>query len=102
IPLDRVSTSMTINATAAILLAMYVAATRRSGCGQARLAGTAQNDILKEDIARGTYRYPLHHSLRLMTDLFSWSGRNLPLWNPISISGYLRREAGATAVQEIA
>jgi methylmalonyl-CoA mutase, N-terminal domain len=102
IPLDTVSTSMTINATAAILLAMYVAAATRSGCERAQLAGTVQNDILKEYIARGTYIYPLQHSLRLMADLFAWSGQNLPSWNPISISGYHLREAGATAVQEVA
>ena len=102
IPLNTVSTSMTINATATILLAMYVAAATRSGCGRAQLSGTVQNDILKEYIARGTYIYPLRHSLRLMADLFAWSGQNLPSWNPISISGYHLREAGATAVQEIA
>jgi methylmalonyl-CoA mutase, N-terminal domain len=102
IPLHTVSTSMTINATATILLAMYVAAASRSGCERAQLRGTVQNDMLKEYIARGTYIYPLRHSLRLMTDLFAWSGQNLPSWNPISISGYHLREAGATAVQEIA
>jgi methylmalonyl-CoA mutase N-terminal domain/subunit len=102
IPLHTVSTSMTINATAMILLAMYVAAASRSGCERAQLRGTVQNDMLKEYIARGTYIYPLRHSLRLMTDLFAWSGQNLPSWNPISISGYHLREAGATAVQEIA
>jgi methylmalonyl-CoA mutase N-terminal domain/subunit len=102
IPLNTVSTSMTINATATILLAMYVTAAIRSGCGRTQLAGTVQNDILKEYIARGTYIYPVQHSLRLMTDLFAWSGQNLPSWNPISISGYHLREAGATAVQEIA
>jgi methylmalonyl-CoA mutase, N-terminal domain len=102
IPLNTVSTSMTINATATILLAMYVAAAARSGCGRGQLSGTVQNDILKEFIARGTYIYPLRHSLRLMTDLFAWSGQNLPSWNPISISGYHLREAGATGVQEIA
>jgi methylmalonyl-CoA mutase N-terminal domain/subunit len=102
IPLDTVSTSMTINATATILLAMYVAAATRSGRDRAQLAGTVQNDILKEYIARGTYIYPLQHSLRLMADLFAWSNQNLPAWNPISISGYHLREAGATAVQEIA
>jgi methylmalonyl-CoA mutase, N-terminal domain len=102
IPLNTVSTSMTINATATILLAMYVAAATRSGCGRAQLSGTVQNDILKEYIARGTYIYPVRHSLRLMIDLFAWSGQNLPSWNPISISGYHLREAGATAVQEIA
>jgi methylmalonyl-CoA mutase N-terminal domain/subunit len=102
IPLDSVSTSMTINATATILLALYVTAARRSGCEAARLAGTVQNDILKEYVARGTYIYPLRHSLRLLTDLFAWTGRHLPSWNPISISGYHLREAGATAMQEVA
>ena len=102
VPLNTVSTSMTINATAPILLAMYVAAATRSGCDQAQLTGTVQNDILKEYAARGTYIYPLQHSLRLMKDLFAWSSRKLPSWNPISISGYHLREAGATAVQELA
>jgi methylmalonyl-CoA mutase, N-terminal domain len=102
IPLEAVSTSMTINATAIILLALYVTAARRSGCEIAKLSGTVQNDILKEYIARGTYIYPLGHSLRLMADLFAWSGQHLPAWNPISISGYHMREAGATAVQEVA
>jgi methylmalonyl-CoA mutase N-terminal domain/subunit len=102
IRLDTVSTSMTINATATILLAMYVAAAARSGCNRTQLAGTVQNDILKEYVARGTYIYPLQHSLRLTADLFAWSGQNLPCWNPISISGYHMREAGATAVQELA
>jgi methylmalonyl-CoA mutase, N-terminal domain len=102
IPLDSVSTSMTINATATILLAMYVAAAGRSGRDRAQLAGTVQNDILKEYIARSTYIYPLQHSLRLMADLFAWSVQNVPSWNPISISGYHLREAGATAVQELA
>jgi methylmalonyl-CoA mutase N-terminal domain/subunit len=102
IPLDSVSTSMTINATATILLALYVTAARRSGCDAARLAGTVQNDILKEYIARGTYIYPLRHSLRLLIDLFAWTGQHLPSWNPISISGYHLRETGATAIQEVA
>jgi methylmalonyl-CoA mutase N-terminal domain/subunit len=102
IPLNTISTSMTINATAAILLAMYVAAATRAGLDRDQLSGTVQNDILKEYIARGTYIYPLRDSLRLMADLFAWSGRNLPSWNPISVSGYHLREAGATAVQEIA
>jgi methylmalonyl-CoA mutase N-terminal domain/subunit len=102
IPLNRVSTSMTINATATILLAMYVTVATRSGCERDQLSGTVQNDILKEYIARGTYLYPLRDSLRLTTDLFAWSGQYLPSWNPISISGYHLREAGATAVQEIA
>ena len=102
IPLQEVSTSMTINATATILLALYVTAARRSGCETARLTGTVQNDILKEYIARGTYMYPLRHSLRLAGDLFAWAGQYLPAWNPISVSGYHMREAGATAVQEVA
>jgi methylmalonyl-CoA mutase, N-terminal domain len=102
IPLGSVSTSMTINATATILLALYVTAARRSGCEVARLTGTVQNDILKEYLARGTYIYPLRHSLRLVTDLFAWTGQYLPSWNPISVSGYHLREAGATAVQEVA
>src|ERR1700722_13844289 len=84
IPLDAVSTSMTINATANILLALYVAAARRSGCEAARLTGTVQNDILKEYVARGTYIYPLKDSLRLLTDLFVWTAQHLPSWNPIS------------------
>ena len=109
IPLDTISTSMTINATANILLALYVTAARRSprlaGAGGAKLeqlSGTVQNDILKEYIARGTYIYPLAPGLRLAADLFIWTRQNLPQWNPISISGYHMREAGATAVQEIA
>jgi methylmalonyl-CoA mutase, N-terminal domain len=102
IPLHTISTSMTINATAAILLAMHVAAAERLGCERTQLAGTVQNDILKEYIARGTYIYPLRHSLRLVADVFAWSSENLPSWNPISISGYHLREAGATAVQELA
>ena len=102
IPLDTVSTSMTINATASILLALYVVAARRSGAELARLSGTVQNDILKEYIARGTYIYPLASGLRLVADLFAWTGQHLPRWNPISISGYHMREAGATAVQEVA
>jgi methylmalonyl-CoA mutase N-terminal domain/subunit len=101
IPLDAVSTSMTINATATILLALYVAVARRSGCLETQLSGTVQNDILKEYIARGTYRYPLRHSMRLVADLCTWSGQYLPSWNPISVSGYHLREAGATAVQEV-
>src|ERR1700691_4832599 len=102
IPLEEVSTSMTINATATILLALYVTAARRCGCETARLSGTVQNDILKEYIARGTYIYPLRHSLRLTGDLFAWASQYLPAWNPISVSGYHMREAGATAVQEVA
>jgi methylmalonyl-CoA mutase N-terminal domain/subunit len=102
IPLDRVSTSMTINATAAILFALYVAVARRRGTPEAALAGTVQNDILKEYVARGTYIYPPGPSLRLVTDLFAYCEANVPRWNPISISGYHIREAGATAPQEIA
>jgi methylmalonyl-CoA mutase N-terminal domain/subunit len=102
IPLDRVSTSMTINATAIILLALYVAVGRRQGVPVRALSGTIQNDILKEYIARGTYIYPPRHSLRIVTDIFTWCDRELPNWNTISISGYHIREAGATAVQEVA
>jgi len=102
IPLDRVSTSMTINATAAILLCMYIAVGERQGAAPDRLDGTTQNDILKEYIARGTYIYPPGPSLRLVTDLCAFCADRLPRWNPISISGYHIREAGATAVQEVA
>src|SRR5687768_16022428 len=100
IPLDRVSTSMTINATAAILLALYVAVGRRQGVASARLSGTIQNDILKEYIARGTYIFPPAPSMRLVTDVFAWCRQHVPRWNTISISGYHVREAGCTAVQE--
>jgi methylmalonyl-CoA mutase, N-terminal domain len=102
IPLDRISTSMTINATAAILLALYVATAKRAGIDPAKLTGTLQNDILKEYIARGTYIYPIPHAMRLVTDTFAWTADNIPQWNPISISGYHMREAGATAAQELA
>jgi methylmalonyl-CoA mutase N-terminal domain/subunit len=102
IPLDRVSTSMTINATAIILLALYVAVARRQGVAPAALSGTIQNDILKEYVARGTYIYPPRPSLRIVTDVFAWCDRELPNWNTISISGYHIREAGSTAVQEVA
>ena len=102
IPLDRVSTSMTINATAIILLALYVSVARRQGVPLAKLSGTIQNDILKEYIARGTYIYPPRPSLRIVTDIFAWCERELPNWNTISISGYHIREAGSTAAQEIA
>jgi len=102
IPLDRVSTSMTINATAIILLALYVAAARRQGVAPAALSGTVQNDILKEYVARGTYIYPPRPSLRIVTDIFAFCERELPDWNTISISGYHIREAGSTAVQEVA
>jgi methylmalonyl-CoA mutase N-terminal domain/subunit len=102
IPLDRVSTSMTINATASILLALYIAVGRRRGIADAALSGTVQNDILKEYVARGTYIYPPKPSLRLVTDLIGYCAEHVPKWNPISISGYHIREAGATAPQEIA
>ncbi|MEQ1870411.1 MAG: methylmalonyl-CoA mutase family protein [Vicinamibacterales bacterium] len=102
IPLDRVSTSMTINATAAILLSLYIAVARRQGASFAKLTGTIQNDILKEYVARGTYIFPPRASLRIATDIFAFCERELPQWNTISISGYHIREAGSTAVQEIA
>jgi methylmalonyl-CoA mutase N-terminal domain/subunit len=102
VPLDRVSTSMTINSTAIILLALYVAVARRQGVALDKISGTIQNDILKEYIARGTYIYPPQHSLRIVTDIFAWCERELPNWNTISISGYHIREAGSTAVQEVA
>ena len=102
IPLGDVSSSMTINATAIILLALYVAVARRQGVPLSRLSGTIQNDVLKEYIARGTYIYPPRHSLRIVTDIFAWCERELPNWNTISISGYHIREAGSTAVQEVA
>ena len=102
IPLDRVSTSMTINSTAIILLAMYVAIAERQGIDRAKLCGTVQNDILKEYLARGTFIYPPQASLRLVTDIFAFCERELPQWNAISVSGYHIREAGATAVQEVA
>jgi len=102
IPLERVSVSMTINATAPILLALYVALADERGVPRDLLAGTVQNDILKEYIARGTYIYPVEPSLRLVTDVFEFCAESVPRWNPISISGYHIREAGATAAQEIA
>jgi len=102
IPLDRVSTSMTINSTAAILLAMYVAVGKENGVGSDKLKGTIQNDVLKEYIARGTYIYPPGPSLRIITDIFEFCSREVPRWNTISISGYHIREAGADAVQEVA
>lgn len=102
IPLDRVSTSMTINAPAAVLLAMYIAVAEKQGVAPARLNGTIQNDILKEYVARGTYIFPPAPSMRLITDVFSYCSRELPNWNTISISGYHIREAGSTAAQEIA
>ena len=102
IPLGQVSTSMTINATASILLSLYIAVARRQGVSPAQLSGTIQNDILKEYIARGTYIYPPRASLRIVTDIFAFCERELPNWNTISISGYHIREAGSTAVQEVA
>jgi methylmalonyl-CoA mutase N-terminal domain/subunit len=102
IDLEKVTTSMTINATAAILLALYVAVARKQGANLKRISGTIQNDILKEYIARGTHIYPPRPSMRLVTDTMKWCAENLPKWNAISISGYHIREAGATAVQELA
>ncbi len=102
IPLDRVSTSMTINATAMILLALYVVVARRQGVAPERLTGTLQNDILKEYVARGTYIYPPRPSLRIVTDVCTYCDAELPKWHPISVSGYHIREAGSTAAQEVA
>ncbi|MBX5483533.1 MAG: methylmalonyl-CoA mutase family protein [Myxococcaceae bacterium] len=102
IPLDRVSTSMTINATASILLSLYAAVGEQQGVPLEKLSGTVQNDILKEYIARGTYIYPPEPSLRLITNMFAFCAKRIPKWNPISISGYHIREAGSTAAQEIA
>jgi methylmalonyl-CoA mutase N-terminal domain/subunit len=102
IPLERISTSMTINATAGILLALYVAVARRTGADMRKLSGTVQNDVLKEYIARGTYIYPIPHAMRIVTDMFAWANEHVPEWNTISISGYHMREAGSTAVQEVA
>ncbi|HLJ34373.1 MAG TPA: methylmalonyl-CoA mutase family protein [Ktedonobacteraceae bacterium] len=102
LPLERISTSMTINATASILLALYIAVAKKQGADVRKLAGTVQNDILKEYVARGTYIYPPEHSMRIVTDMFRFCAENLPRWNPISISGYHMREAGSTAAQEIA
>jgi len=102
IPLEKVSTSMTINSTAAILLCLYVAVAKRQGASLKKLSGTVQNDILKEYIARGTYIYPVRPAMRIVTDIFAWCRDNLPKWNTISISGYHIREAGSTAVQEVA
>jgi methylmalonyl-CoA mutase N-terminal domain/subunit len=102
IPLARVSTSMTINSTAAILLALYVAVAKQQGADLHRLSGTVQNDILKEYIARGTYIYPVRPAMRIVTDIFAWCRAHLPNWNTISISGYHIREAGSTAAQEVA
>ena len=102
IPLDKVSTSMTINSTAPILLAMYIALAKKQGVEPAKLEGTVQNDVLKEYIARGTHIFPPRPSMRLATDIFAYCSRNVPRWNTISISGYHIREAGSTAAQEIA
>ena len=102
IPLGAVSTSMTINATAPILLALYVAAAQKQGVARSAISGTTQNDILKEYVARGTWIYPPRASMRLVTDVFEFAARELPRWNTISISGYHMREAGATAAQELA
>ncbi len=102
LPLDRISTSMTINATASILLALYIAVAKKQGIEPHKLSGTVQNDILKEYIARGTYIYPPEHSMRIITDIFRFCGEQVPRWNTISISGYHIREAGSTAVQEVA
>ena len=102
IPMNRVSTSMTINATASILLAMYIAVAKKQNVPLNQISGTIQNDILKEYIARGTYIYPPKPSMRLITDVFQYCAENVPQWNTISISGYHMREAGATAVQELA
>src|SRR5689334_21415193 len=102
IKLEEVSTSMTINATAFILLALYIAVAKQQGADLKKISGTIQNDILKEYAARGTYIYPPKPSMRIITDIFEWCGKELPKWNIISISGYHIREAGSTAVQEIA
>src|SRR5205807_3628400 len=102
IPLDRVTTSMTINATAAILLLLYELVAEEQGVAPEQLGGTVQNDILKEYAARGTYIYPPGPSMRLITDLFAYCRDRLPSWNTISVSGYHMREAGCTAVQEVA
>ncbi|MDP7260312.1 MAG: methylmalonyl-CoA mutase family protein, partial [Anaerolineales bacterium] len=102
IPLDKVSTSMTINAPAAILLAMYIAVSKRQGVEPRQLRGTTQNDILKEYLARGTYIFPPRPSMRLTTDVLQYCAQHVPRWNTISISGYHIREAGSTAVQEVA
>jgi methylmalonyl-CoA mutase N-terminal domain/subunit len=102
IDLTKISTSMTINSTASILLALYVAVAKRQGADIRKLSGTVQNDVLKEYIARGTYIYPPTQAMRIITDLFAWTNENVPDWNTISISGYHMREAGSTAVQEVA
>src|SRR5258708_9241201 len=102
LPLERISASMRINATASILLALYIAVAKNQGASIRKLSGTVQNDVLKEYIARGTYIYPPRHSMRIITDMFSFCAKHLPRWNPISIIGYHVREAGSTSVQEVA
>ena len=102
INLEKISTSMTINATASILLALYIVTARRTGRDVRKLSGTVQNDVLKEYIARGTYIYPPAQAMRIITDIFSYANQHVPEWNTISISGYHMREAGCTAVQEVA
>jgi methylmalonyl-CoA mutase, N-terminal domain len=102
INMEKISTSMTINATASILLALYIAVAKRSGADLRKLSGTVQNDVLKEYIARGTYIYPPRHAMRIITDMFAFANEHVPEWNTISISGYHMREAGSTAVQEVA
>src|SRR5215471_9429738 len=102
LPIDRISTSMTINATASLLLLLYQLVAERQGCAPERITGTVQNDILKEYAARGTYIFPPQPSMRLTTDLFAYCRRELPSWNTISISGYHIREDGATAAEEVA
>ena len=102
IPLDKVSTSMTINATASMLLAMYMIAAEKQGVGPEKIMGTIQNDLLKEFIARGTYAFPPEPSVKLTVDIMEYCKDNIPKWNPISVSGYHIREAGSTAVQELA
>src|ERR1700687_5179353 len=102
IRLDQVTTSMTINSTAAILLSLYALVARRQGADLKKLSGTVQNDILKEYIARGTYIYPPRPAMRIVTNMFAWAGAELPEWNTISISGYHIREAGSNAIQEVA
>ena len=102
IPLDKVSTSMTINAPAMVLLAMYVVVAEENGVSRNQIRGTIQNDILKEYIARGTHIFPPEQSMRLITDIFEFCANEIPLWNTISISGYHIREAGSTAIQEVA
>jgi methylmalonyl-CoA mutase N-terminal domain/subunit len=102
INMEKISTSMTINATASILLSLYLAVGKRQGSDVRKLSGTVQNDILKEYVARGTYIYPIAHAMRIVTDLFAYANQHVPEWNTISISGYHMREAGSTAVQEVA